>query len=164
MRTNDRQNFIYLAQMKQRYPDLYAQAVQKTIGRMTRSNQMNGLGASANYGTLTAEQVVALQNAEFANVPYAAPVQAGTWDWLSSAAQTTTDFLKDNIATYLGIQQAKTCLDINKQRALQNLPPIDCSSAGLTPQVNVGVSKEIQTLAFAALGIGAIYLFTRRGK
>lgn len=154
-----RQNVAFLVAAKRAYPDIYRAAVNKTIGRMARGTQMNGLGASANYGDLTAAQVVALQDAEFANMPYSPAPTTSAW---ADVANQVTDFLKQNIPTYLGIQQAQTCLDINKQRAIKGMAPIDCAGAGLTPQVNVGVSKEIQTLAFAALGIGALYLFTRR--
>ena len=148
-----RQNMAYMRAVKQSHPELYRHAVNTVI----KKSQLHGLGTAANYGNLTAEQVVALQNAEFANMPYSPSTSA----WADVANQ-VTDFLKQTIPVYLGVQQAQTCLDINKQRAIKGLPPIDCAGAGLTPQVNVGVSKEIQTLAFAALGIGALYLFTRR--
>lgn len=158
MNPNAARNLLILKRAKQENPVMYRRAVAYAIQKNARSG-LNGLGATANYGGLTAEQVVALQNAEFQNMPYS---PTASTDWLGVNVQDAVDFLKNAGTVYLGIQQQKTCLEINKARALKNLPPIDCASAGLTPQVNVGVSKEIQLVLFAALGLGLFYILKGR--
>lgn len=74
------------------------------------------------------------------------------------------DFFKQVGPAYISTQQAKQCLDINADRARNGLAPIDCANSGLAPQVSVGISPDIKTLAYVGLGILGVWLFTRKGR
>lgn len=64
------------------------------------------------------------------------------------------------LPSIMGTYQAKQLVDVNIERAKAGLPPIDGS--GISPQVNVGVSPTVNTLLWAGLGVGALFLLTRR--
>lgn len=145
----------FIRYVRANYPSLYSAAVAQnariiggTRGVVTRG--LRGLGA-------TVEEMLAAQDA------FAEPKTA---QWYESILGSLTDTIKNLAPAYVGVQQAKTCIDINAQRAKAGLSPLNCDAAGLMPQaqVNVGISKEIQMLAFVALGIGALYMFTRKGR
>lgn len=75
----------------------------------------------------------------------------------------------DSVTTFLtspgfltgvtGAYQAKQLVDINIARAKQGLPPLDNAT---NPQVNVGLSNNVQLILWGGLALGAVYLFSRR--
>jgi len=125
----------FLASVKAANPRLYHAAMQKSQG-------LGGLGA-------TVEEMLAEQNA------FAEPQKES---WLDSAI----DAVKQLAPAYVGYKQAQTCLQINAERAKQGIAPIDCGNAGLAPQVNVGVSSDVRTMGFIALGLVAVFLIMRK--
>lgn len=60
------------------------------------------------------------------------------------------DTINKAAPSLLQIKSQNDLMNINIQRAAQGLPPIDSST--LAPTVNVGVSKDLQTLGFVAVG------------
>lgn len=91
-----------------------------------------------------------------------ATASSGSPGWLTPLVTGITSF-------FTGKQQLDTINQVNQiniQRAAAGLPPISVPIAG--PQVNVGVSSDVQNLLiYGGLGIGAIWLLTsfmkRRG-
>ena len=131
----------FLDSIKRKYPRLYTAAVK-------RGGQLAGLG-------ITQAEMLAEQDA-FAEPVFSnkttAPVAAQPWykNYLDSAVQT----VKDLAPAYVGLEQAKTCIKINADRAKQGLSPVDC--AGLAPQVSVGVSPDVKTFMYIGLGVAGI--------
>jgi len=138
----------FVRYVRTNYPSLYSAAVAKNSRIIGGTRGLNGLG-------ITVDEMLVEQNA------FAEPK---TEQWYESILGSLTDTIKNLAPAYVGVQQAKTCIDINAQRAKAGLSPLNCDAAGLMPQaqVNVGISKEIQMLAFVALGIGALYMFTQK--
>lgn len=132
----------FLDTVKQTQPALYRAALQR------RGGGLSGLGE-------TVEQMLARQDA------FAEPVTSNL-PWYTQALNSAIDAMKQLAPAYVGIQQARTCLQINAERAKQGLDPIDCASGGLAPQVSVGISPDTRTMIYAALGIGALWLFMRK--
>lgn len=131
----------FLDSVKRKYPRLYIAAVK-------RGGQLAGLG-------ITQAEMLAEQDA-FAESSASQP-----WykQYLDSAVQT----VKELAPAYVGLQQAKTCIQINADRAKQGLSPVDC--AGLAPQVAVGVSSDVKTFMYIGLGVvGIIAFMTLRKK
>lgn len=138
-------NLQFIAYVKRKYPALYKQG----IARMQNQNGLAGLG-------VTVEEMLADQNA------FAEPSTGNSFSQgFANATNSLVDLLKNLAPSVIGYQQAKTCIDVNAARAKNNQPPIDCNAA-LTPQVNFGVSSQMQYLMYAVVGIGALYLFTRK--
>lgn len=144
MDNRTRSQLQFLAYVKAKYPNLYKIAVKK-------GGQLSGLG-------ITQAEMLAEQDA------FAEPVATTSMPWYSSMLNSAIETIKELAPAYVGIQQAKTCIDVNAARARQGLPPVDCAAAGLTPQaqVNVGVSKEIQYLMIGGLVLVGVYMFTRK--
>lgn len=132
----------FLDSVKQNQPALYRAALQKHGGGLS------GLGE-------TVEQMMARQDA------FAEPV-ASNLPWYTQALNSAIDAMKQLAPAYVGVQQARTCLQINAERAKQGIAPMDCASGGLAPQVSVGISPDTRTMIYAALGIGALWLFMRK--
>lgn len=138
----------FLKYVHDNHPNLF----KETLRRMSKRRANNGM---AGLG-ITVEEMIAEQNA------FAEPASNGiSWENIFS---TFTDSLQTIIPAYVSLEQGKNCIEVNTERAKAGLAPIDCASAGLTPQaqVNVGVSKEIQLLMFGAIGLAALYMFTRK--
>lgn len=130
----------FLDSVKRNYPALYNVAVK-------RGGQLSGLG-------ITQAEMLAEQDA------FAEPIASTPWykSYLDSAIET----VKQLAPAYVGLQQAKTCMQINADRARQGLGPIDC--AGLAPQVSVGVSPDIKTFMYLGLGVVAVIAFMTMRK
>lgn len=158
---NMQQKIAILKRARAVNPGIYRRAITEAFERVRKSRQMNGLGAVDNWGGLTAEQIRAIQDAEFVGVPDARAPNVFT-DIINQGA----DILSQWGTAWLGIEQAKTCLEINKQRASQGLPAIDCGKAGLAPQVNVGVSQDVKMMGYIAIGAAVLglYFFARKGR
>ena len=136
----------FLANVKEKYPDLYRAAITR------RGGSLNGLG-------ITVEEMLREQDA------FAEPKTVTTTNavpWYTTALNTTIETIKNLAPAYIGVKQAQTCLEINAALARQGKPPIDCAAGGLAPQVSIGLSPNTQMLLFAALGIGALWLFKRK--
>jgi hypothetical protein len=112
-------------------------------------------GGLAGLGITTAE-MLAQQDA------FAEPVSGTVASQAKSILDSAIETIKQLAPAYIGIQQAKTCLQINADRARNGLPPMDCASGGLAPQVGIGVSPDVKMILWAALGIGALFLFMRK--
>jgi|WetSurMetagenome_2_1015567.scaffolds.fasta_scaffold562844_2 hypothetical protein len=139
-----REKLRYIGMVKQRYPQLFKAAV----ARMGGSRGLSGLG-------VTSAEMMAAQDA------FAEPGTASS-SWLTTATNTLLDTIKQLAPAYVGVQQAKTCLQINADRARQNLAPIDCASGGMAPQVAVGISPDVKLILWGALGIGAVWLLMKK--
>ena len=63
---------------------------------------------------------------------------------LDQATSALTTLISTLAPAYASSKQASTCIQVNAQRAISNLPPVDCSVAGLAPQVAVGVALEAE--------------------
>ncbi len=163
MNAKARAQIQFLNNVKRQYPNLYRAALSRTekaIGLKTAG--LGGLG-------LTVQEMIDQQNAGFSTADLIATGQipatssgAGTGFSFQNLLDQTSQFIQQLAPSYIGYKQASQCVEINAARARQGLPPVDCGSAGLAPQVNVGVSKEIQLLVFAGLGLAAVYMFTRK--
>jgi hypothetical protein len=147
----------FLAYTKAKYPVLYRAA----MNHGERNGGLRGLGE-------TVEEIIARQDAfgEPAVLTPGAIQSNGTSatsgsvvDVLTSAMSSITDLMAKVLPTTVAIKQAKTCIDINAQRAKAGQPPIDCANAGLTPEVKVGVSDNVKPMLYVALAIGAAFLF-----
>lgn len=137
----------FLASVKATNPGLYNAAMHKGGG-------LSGLGA-------TVEEMITAQNAgtDFPNPLTASTTTALDTPWYQSFLNSTIDTIKQLAPAYVATTQAKTCIDVNASRAKQGLSPVDCGAAGLSPQVNVGVSSDVRMMGYVALGIGAVALF-----
>lgn len=66
----------------------------------------------------------------------------------------------------LALKQLKEVNDVNLARAQRGLPLLDARA--LAPQVNVGVNPQteqtLKYIAWGALGLGAVYIFTQMGR
>jgi len=84
-----------------------------------------------------------------------APLSVGsTPDWLST--------LSNVFNVGVGVYGQKQLVDINADRMRQGLPPISDTS-GLSPQVNVGISPQLQQmLIFGGIALLALLLLKRR--
>ena len=146
MNNRTRAQLQYLAYVKAKFPRLYKAAVIK-------GGQLSGLG-------ITQAEMLAEQDL------FAEPVSSSTstTPWYQSMLTSAIDTIKELAPAYVGIQQAKTCISVNTERARQGLPPIDCAAAGMTAQaqLNVGVSKEIQYMMIGGLVLVGVYMFTRK--
>lgn len=80
---------------------------------------------------------------------------------IENAFDAVSKFLSDPkfIAGAAGAYQSKQLIDINIQRAKQGLPPLENA---VNPQVNFGLSNNVQLILWGGLGITALYLFTRK--
>jgi hypothetical protein len=91
----------------------------------------------------------------------ATPSDSGT---ATPGTPSTTPWYAAPIAAITGVYQAKQLMDINAQRAVQGLPPVDASA--LAPTVNVGLPpaqmQQIMMLGGAALLI--FFLMSRKGR
>ena len=141
---NNQAKLQFFSYVKRKYPVLYNRALMK----MNSSAGLSGLG-------ITVEEMLAEQNA------FAEPQSGGIFSNITDILNNGIETIKNLAPTVIGYQQAKTCIDVNATRAKAGQPPIDCNSV-LTPQVNVGVSKEMQYLMYAVVGLGALYLFTKK--
>lgn len=130
----------YLREVKNRYPLLYRAAASK------KSQGLSGLG-------LTVEEMIAEQNA------FAEP-QTGWTTSIQSALDSVIKSVQQLAPTYAGLKQAELLMKINASRAQQGLPLL--SQQDLAPQVNFGLSTPMQVFMFAALGVGAVYLISRK--
>jgi len=137
-----RAKLTFIAGVKAAHPNLYRAAVSGQGGGLS------GLG-------VTVEEMLAEQNA------FAEPVASSSSGMFTNALNSTIDFIKQLAPSYIGLQQAKTCLQINADRARAGISPIDCASSGLAPQVSVGVSPDVKYIMYAVVGIGAVYLMMR---
>lgn len=156
MNAQIRAKLLFLANVKDKYPRLYRAALTNpgSVG-------LSGLGA-------TVEEMIAAQNAgtDFPN-PLSTPVSSGTAStdtavpWYTNILNSAIDTIKQLTPVYVGTQQAKTCIQVNAERAKSGLSPIDCASGGLAPQVSVGVSPDVKMMMYIGLGIGAVYLLMR---
>lgn len=152
MNAQIRAKLQFLANVKDKYPQLYRAALSNrgSVG-------LSGLGE-------TVEQMIAAQNAgtDFPN-----PLSSGTAStdtsvpWYTNILNSAIDTIKQLTPVYVGTQQAKTCIQVNAERAKSGLSPIDCASGGLAPQVSVGVSPDVKMMMYIGLGIGAVYLLMR---
>lgn len=142
MNNRTQAKLMYLERVKKFSPALYKAATMK----VARAGGLSGLGA-------TVEEMLAEQNA------FAEPAKAAWYDNILTSA---VDAVKQLAPAYVGYKQQSQCLQINAERAKQGLPPVDCASAGLTPQVNVGVSPDTKIFVWAALGLGAVFLLLKR--
>lgn len=83
---------------------------------------------------------------------------------VTSWGQDVMEFFKATLPAYYQAQAQRDLLAINLKRAEQGLPPIDAD--GVAPQVNVGVSKGVQTLGYVAVGglvlVGLLAAMKRR--
>ncbi len=160
MNAQIRAKLQFLANVKDKYPKLYRAALSNrgSVG-------LSGLGE-------TVEQMIAAQNAgtDFPNPltsSVSTPVSSGTAStdtsvpWYTNILNSAIDTIKQLTPVYVGTQQAKTCIQVNAERAKSGLSPIDCASGGLAPQVSVGVSPDVKMMMYIGLGIGAVYLLMR---
>jgi hypothetical protein len=145
MNTAMQNKLRFLASVKRSNPRLYRAAVSKA----QISSGLSGLG-------ITVDEMLAEQNA------FAEPVSTATNS--TSFAQTATnsvlDIIKQLAPVYVGTQQAKTCIQVNAERAKNGLSPIDCAAGGLAPQVGIGVSSDVKMIMYVALGIGAVFVLS----
>lgn len=154
MNAQIRAKLQFLANVKDKYPQLYRAALTKpgSVG-------LSGLGT-------TVEEMIAAQNAgtDFPNPLNTATSSASTdtaVPWYTNILNSAIDTIKQLTPVYVGTQQAKTCIQVNAERAKSGLSPIDCASGGLAPQVSVGVSPDVKMMMYIGLGIGAVYLLMR---
>lgn len=145
METNLQKKADYIRFLKAYMPNVYNRAV--TVAQ-SRSG-LSGLGE-------TVEEMLARQDA------FAEPTtQNGSWlDSLRYGFDSIIRSANQALPVYAGIKQNELLLKVNADRLARGLAPISASE--LSPQVNFGVSKEMQYFLFAALGIGALYLLTRK--
>ena len=145
MNENLNKKLAYLRYVKTNFPLVYTRAIRES--RVPAG--LSGLG-------VTVEEMLTEQNA------FAEPTAAsGSWlDSFRAFSDTLVQGVQQYLPVYAGVKQNELLLKINAERLKNGLPPINPSD--LSPQVNVGISKEVQYIAFAILGIGALYLFTRK--
>lgn len=150
MNAQFRNKLMFLANIKQNYPELYRAAISRG-----QSGGLSGLGA-------TVEEMIAAQNAgtDFPN-PLDTTANAAALPWYQSIINSTLDTIKQIAPAYVATKQARTCIQVNAERAKKGLAPTDCSSSGLAPQVSVGISPDVKTLAYVALGLGAVFIAFR---
>lgn len=153
-----RAKLMFLANVKDKYPQLYRAALGNPGGV-----GLSGLG-------LTVDEMIAAQNAgtDFPNpLGTSTPVSSGSAStdtavpWYTNILNSAIDTIKQLTPVYVGTQQAKTCIQVNAERAKSGLSPIDCASGGLAPQVSVGISPDVKLIMYVGLGIGAVYLLMR---
>lgn len=74
-----------------------------------------------------------------------------------------TDALSRFGEKFLTLKQMKDINDANLERAKRGLQPLD--AAAYAPRVNVGIPPQteqtVKYIAWAALGLGALYIFTQ---
>ena len=85
-----------------------------------------------------------------------------TVKWYEGALNTLVDSVTKLAPVYVGYKQQKQCLEINAARARAGQPPINCSDAGLTPQVNVGLSANLMPILYGGLAIAGLFLLLKR--
>lgn len=142
MNSSIKNKISFLKGVKRQYPALYRAAMGKRGG-----GGLSGLGE-------TVEEIMARQDA------FGEPTQSP--GALDNALNTGIDFIKQLLPVYVGAQQAKTCIQINAERAKIGQAPIDCASSGLAPQVSVGVSPDVKYVMWGALAIGVIFLLMKK--
>lgn len=113
------------------------------------------LNVSRGLGAITSAEMIASQNAfaEGKNV-------TGEESAIEKAFNSVIGFLSDPkfLTGVTGVYQAKQLVDINIERAKQGLPPVDNAA---NPQVNVGLSNNVQMILWGGLALAAVFLFTR---
>ncbi len=135
-----RATFQFSNWLRARHPNIYSAAISRTYS--ARGNSLSGLAADT-----------------------VAPA-GDTGSFLNNV----TDILKSVLPAVAGVYTAKQLIDINIERAKQGQPPIEQSA--IAPQVNVGIPPaQLDAITgvgkiaiFGALGIGAMFLFLKRGK
>jgi hypothetical protein len=86
---------------------------------------------------------------------------------LDSITTSLTNMISQVAPVLAGSQQAKTCIQVNAQRAGTGLAPVDCSTAGLAPQVAIGVSPGVSTILWVTVGlvgVGLLMTFKRKRR
>lgn len=81
----------------------------------------------------------------------------------ASTVESVSSLLKDLASIYGSVRAQEKLLDINLERAMLGLPPID--TASYSPSVNVGVTPQTQQLlTFALIGVLALGAFALMRK
>lgn len=140
----------FLRGVSTKYPGLFRAAIR----------QSRGLGAIDDAAG--DDQYVSVSSV--VTNPPAPTAPASTVQWWEKAANSAIDAIKSLAPSLAAAQQAKTCISINADRARSGLPPIDCASSGLAPQVSVGISPDVKMIAYAALGLLAIWLLGKNRR
>jgi hypothetical protein len=132
--TAQQNKITFLHAISWHYPDLY-QAAREAM--LSRASGMSGLGEDASV------------------VP-----QVSFTDTLNTLVST----IRDLAPIYIATEQARQCVEVNAQRAVNGIAPLDCAASGLSPQVSVGISPDLVGMGYIALGILGLALLSKRGR
>jgi hypothetical protein len=145
----------FIAWTKSRHPEVFNGALRKLGVPVSGLAGLADINAGASQAEMLSQQD-AFGGAFDSSVTATPTTVNSTPSLLDSVIGSLTNMISQVAPVLAGSQQAKTCIQVNAQRATANLPPVDCSTAGLAPQVAIGVSPAVSTIMWAGLGIVAI--------
>lgn len=136
--------------MRSRFPDLAAQLEINQPGILD-AEYGSLMGISACRGV---SAYLRGMGADAATLPASSDTTGTTVAPSTDWGVKISDFLANVLPAVATMQAQKSLIDLNIKRAEQGLPPLD--SAAVSPQVNVGVSKGVETLGYVAIGVVAL--------
>lgn len=150
--------------LQAKHPDIYAKAQPMVAGyQPTAQQQAKYRAAQAKYAAYKGLSGLGADTLPSINAPQSPTVTPdATTGWLNSLTNAIQQILPVAAATY----SQKQLIDLNIARANAGLPPVD--SSAVSPQVNVGVSSQVgsmaNTLIYGALGLGALFVISSMMK
>ena len=153
----------FIAWTQSRYPAVFNAALKK-IGIPV--SKLAGFGNSVTSADMIASQDAFAGAFDAATTAPATTTNAAP-SLLDQATTALTSLITNLAPVYASSQQAKTCIQVNAQRAGTGLAPVDCSTAGLAPQVAIGVSPGVSTILWVTVGlvgVGLLMTFKRKRR